>query len=186
MKGYYNRPAENEEAFTQDGWFKTGDIGHIDEGGFLVITDRKKDLIKTSGGKYVAPQRVESFIKSSRFVSQVFVVGNARKFPSALIVPNMELLRSYAELKGIRYESVEDLLSDPRIIDLFQRQADKYTSELAQFERVKKIALLPDELTIESGALTPTLKARRSVIETRFAAVIDRLYDEETRKVAAI
>ena len=93
MKGYYNRPAENEEAFTSDGWFRTGDIGHIDEDGFLAITDRKKELMKTSGGKYIAPQRVESLIKSSRFVSQVFVVGNARKFPSALIVPNMELLR---------------------------------------------------------------------------------------------
>src|SRR6185369_17108576 len=88
MKGYYNRPAENHEAFTNDGWFRTGDIGHIDEDGFLVITDRKKELIKTSGGKYVAPQRVESLIKSSRFVSQVFVVGNARKFPAGLIVPN--------------------------------------------------------------------------------------------------
>jgi long-chain acyl-CoA synthetase len=186
MKGYYNRPAENEEAFTPDGWFRTGDIGHIDEGGFLVITDRKKDLIKTSGGKYVAPQRVESFIKSSRFVSQVFVVGNARKFASALIVPNMEILRSYAELKGITYDSESDLLADPRIIDLFQRQVDKYTSELAQYEKVKKIALLEHELTIESGALTPTLKARRGVIESRFADVIDRLYEEETRKVAAI
>ena len=186
MKGYYNRPDENEEAFTPDGWFRTGDIGHIDEDGFLVITDRKKDLIKTSGGKYVAPQRVESFIKSSRFVSQVFVVGNARKFASALIVPNMELVRSYAELKGIAYESDDDLLANPRILNLFERQVEKYTAELAQYEKVKKIALLAHELTIESGALTPTLKARRGVIESRFADVIDRLYEEETRKVAAI
>jgi long-chain acyl-CoA synthetase len=186
MKGYYNRPHENEEAFTADGWFRTGDIGHIDEDGFLVITDRKKDLIKTSGGKYVAPQRVESFIKSSRFVSQVFVVGNARKFPSALIIPNMELVRSYAELKGISYKTAEDLLANPRIVNLFQRQVDKYTAELAQYEKVKKVALLANELTIESGALTPTLKARRSVIESRFADVIDRLYEEEVRKVAAI
>jgi long-chain acyl-CoA synthetase len=186
MKGYYNRPNDNLEAFTADGWFRTGDIGHIDDGGFLVITDRKKDLIKTSGGKYVAPQRVESLIKSSRFVSQVFVVGNARKFPSALIVPNMELVRSYAELKGIDYKSDAELLADPRIIDLFERQVDKYTAELAQYEKVKKVALLEHELTVESGALTPTLKARRSVIESRFADVIGRLYGEEVGKVAAI
>ncbi|HVG17579.1 MAG TPA: AMP-binding protein, partial [Blastocatellia bacterium] len=186
MRGYYNRPDENEKAFTPDGWFRTGDIGHVDEDGFLVITDRKKDLIKTSGGKYVAPQRVESLIKSSRFVSQVFVVGNARKFPSALIVPNMELVRSYAELKGIAYQSDDDLLANPRIIDLFERQVDKYTSELAHYEKVKKIALLAHELTIESGALTPTLKARRSVIEARFADVIDGLYEEGIRKAAAI
>ncbi len=185
MKGYYNRPAENEEAFTSDGWFRTGDIGHIDEDGFLAITDRKKELMKTSGGKYVAPQRVESLIKSSRFVSQVFVVGNARKFPSALIVPNMELLRSYAEMKGITGKDDRELLAHPRIVDLIQRQVDKYTSDLGQWEKVKKVALLEHELTIESGDLTPTLKSRRSVIEKKYAAVIDRLYAEE-KSVAAV
>jgi long-chain acyl-CoA synthetase len=186
MRGYYNRAAENEEAFTADGWFRTGDIGHLDADGFLVITDRKKDLIKTSGGKYVAPQRVESFIKSSRFVSQVFVVGNARKFPSALIVPNMELLRSYAELKGIKYESYGELLNDARILDLFERQVDKYTTELAKYEKVKKIALLANELTIESGMLTPTLKPRRTAIESNFSDVINSLYQEEAGKAVAI
>src|SRR6185436_648657 len=178
MKGYYNRPAENREAFAEGGWFRTGDIGYIDDGGFLVITDRKKELIKTSGGKYVAPQRVESLIKSSRFVSQVFVVGNARKFPSALIVPNMELLRSYAGMKGIACKDDRELLAHPRIVDLIQRQVDKYTSELGQWEKVKKVALLEHELTIESGDLTPTLKPRRSVIEKKYAAVIDRMYEE--------
>src|SRR6185295_18870997 len=185
MKGYYNRPAENEEAFTGDGWFRTGDIGHIDEDGFLEITDRKKELMKTSGGKYVAPQRVESLIKSSRFVSQVFVVGNARKFPSALIVPNMELLRSYAGMKGIVCKDDRELLAHPRIVDLIQRQVDKYTTQLGQWEKVKKIALLEHELTIESGDLTPTLKPRRSVIEKKYAPVIDRLYSEE-KSVAAV
>jgi len=185
MRGYYNRPAENAAAFSADGWFHTGDIGHLDADGFLVITDRKKELIKTSGGKYVAPQRVESLIKSSRFVSQVFVVGNARKFPAALIVPNMELVRSYAEMKGIRYQADSELLTDPRIIDLFQRQVDKYTTALGQWEKVKKLALLDHELTIESGDLTPTLKARRSVIENHFADVIARLYAEE-KNVATV
>jgi long-chain acyl-CoA synthetase len=186
MKGYYNRTEENAAAFTPDGWLRTGDIGHLDEEGYLVITDRKKELIKTSGGKYVAPQRVESMIKSSRFVSQVFVIGNARKFPSALIVPNLELLRSYAALKGIEYDSDAELIQQPRIVDLVQRQVDKYTAELGQWEKVKRIALLEHELTIESGDLTPTLKARRSVIENHYAAVIEQLYaDDRSRAVAS-
>ena len=186
MKGYYNRPSDNEAAFTADGWFRTGDIGHIDEDGFLVITDRKKELIKTSGGKYVAPQRVESLIKSSRFVSQVVVVGNARKYASALIVPNFEMLRSYAELKGIRYESNDDLRLKPEIINLIERQVEKYTAELARFEKVKKIALLAHEMTIESGELTPTLKVRRTVVENKYADVINSLYEEKAQKLAAV
>ena len=185
MKGY-SRTADNEEAFTADGWFRTGDIGHIDADGFLVITDRKKDLIKTSGGKYIAPQRLESLIKSSRFVSQVVVVGNARKFASALIVPNMELLRGYARMKGIDSTDDSDLLSNLRIIDLMQRQVDKYSTDLAQFEKVKKLALLENELTTDSGELTPTLKPRRSVIEKKYAGVIDRLYEEESSRVVVV
>ncbi len=186
MKGYYNRPADNDEAFTSDGWFRTGDIGHIDPDGFLVITDRKKDLIKTSGGKYIAPQQLESLIKSSRFVSQVVVVGNARKFASALIVPNLELLRGYAQLKGIQYKHDTDLLTNPRIVDLLKRQVEKYTVDLAKYEKVKKLALLEREFTTESGELTPTLKPRRSVIEKKYASVIDRLYEEEAPSVVAV
>jgi len=177
---------DNEEAFTSDGWFRTGDIGHIDSDGFLVISDRKKDLIKTSGGKYIAPQRLESLIRSSRFVSQVVVVGNARKFASALIVPNMELLRGYAQLKGIQYKNQSELLANARVIDLINRQVDKYTSELARFEKVKKVALLEREFTTESGELTPTLKPRRSVIEKKYANVIDRLYEADTPRVVAV
>lgn len=185
MKGY-SRASDNDEAFTEDGWFRTGDIGHIDADGFLVITDRKKDLIKTSGGKYIAPQRVESLIKSSRFVSQVVVVGNARKFASALIVPNMELLRGYARMKGIDYTGDSGLIANERIIDLIERQVDKYTTDLARFEKVKKVALLESEFTTESGDLTPTLKPRRSVIEKKYAAVIDRLYEEESSRALAV
>ena len=186
MKGYYNRPDENAEAFTPDGWLRTGDIGHLDVDGFLVITDRKKDLIKTSGGKYIAPQRVESLIKSSRFVSQVVVVGNARKFASALIVPNIELLRSYAHMKGIRFNDGTGLLSHPKILDLFERQIEKYTADLARFEKVKKFVLLEQELTTESGELTPTLKPRRSVIEKKYAGLIDRLYQEAAPELAVV
>ena len=178
MQGYYNRPEENREAFTEDGWFRTGDIGVIDRDGFLEITDRKKDLIKTSGGKYVAPQRIETMIKTSRFVSQVVIVGNRRKFPAALIVPNKELLKSYAELKGISYGSYSELLRSPRIIDLMERQVDKATTGAAKFEKPKRIALLEREFGIDSGELTPTLKPRRRIIETTYSSRIDELYQE--------
>jgi long-chain acyl-CoA synthetase len=186
MKGYYNRPAENEEAFTPDGWLKTGDVGYLDKDGFLVITDRKKELIKTSGGKYIAPQQIETLIKASRFVSQVVVVGNGRKFASALIHPNIDMLRSYAEIKGIKYSGDGDLLAHPRIIDLIERQVDKTTSELARYEKVKKVALLDKELTIEADELTPTLKPRRKVIEDKYQSLIDGMYKEEATEIAAV
>lgn len=178
MQGYYNRPDDTEKAFTPDGWFRTGDIGHIDKDGFLVITDRKKELIKTSGGKYIAPQQIESLIKSSRFVSQVVVIGNDRKFASALIVPNMDMIRNYAQMKGIKPAKGDELLSDERIVDLIQRQVDKYTSGLSKYEKIKKVALLAEELTIEGGELTPTLKPRRKVIDEKYARVIEKLYEE--------
>ncbi|HLG13787.1 MAG TPA: long-chain fatty acid--CoA ligase [Blastocatellia bacterium] len=186
MKGYYNRPDDDAQAFTPDGWFRTGDVGYVDHEGFLVITDRKKELIKTSGGKYIAPQQIESLIKSSRFVSQVVVVGNGRKFPAALIVPNMEMLQNYAAMKGIDYSSNADLIEDPRIVDLIQRQVDKCTTQLARFETIKKVALLQHELTTEGGEMTPTLKPRRSVIEKKYSEIIDRLYEEESRELVAV
>jgi long-chain acyl-CoA synthetase len=161
-------------------------VGYLDDDGFLVITDRKKELIKTSGGKYIAPQQIETLIKASRFVSQVVVVGNGRKYASALIYPNLEVLRGYAELKGIKYSGESELLSNPRIIDLIRRQVDKTTSDLARYEKVKKIGLLERELTIESGELTPTLKPRRSVIEKKYQTLIDRLYEEETTEIATV
>lgn len=178
MRGYYNRAHDTEEVFTSDDWFRTGDIGHIDKDGYLVITDRKKELIKTSGGKYIAPQQIESLIKSSRFVSQVVVIGNGRKFASALIYPNIEMLRSYAQMKGIAAGSDGELLSNPRIVDLIERQVDKYTEGLSKYEKIKKVALLAQELTIERGELTPTLKPRRKVIDEKYAQVIERLYRE--------
>jgi long-chain acyl-CoA synthetase len=176
MRGYWNKPEETRAAFTDDGWFKTGDIGAIDADGFLRITDRKKDLFKTSGGKYVAPQPIEQMIKGSSFVNQVVVIGDGRKFPAALIVPEWERLHSYVELKGLKARTREELCHDRRIIDLFERQIAARTTNLAQYENVKRFALLEHELTIESGELTPTLKVRRRVIEEKYRAVIDRLY----------
>ena len=178
MRGYYNKPEETRAVFTEDGWFKTGDIGAIDEDGFLRITDRKKELFKTSGGKYIAPQPIEQMIKGSRFVNQVVLIGNGRNFPSALIVPNWEQVESYAQLKGIKANSHAELCKHPRVIDLFERQIAGLTGDLAQYERVKKVALLENELTIEGGELTPTLKIKRRVVDEKYHDVIEALYAE--------
>lgn len=178
MGGYYNKPEETRAVFTDDGWFKTGDIGTIDEDGFLRITDRKKELFKTSGGKYIAPQLIEQMIKGSRFVNQVVLVGNGRKFPAALVVPDWERVESYAQLKGIKAGNHAELCKHPRLIDLFERQIAGLTTELAQYERVKKVALLENELTIEGGELTPTLKVKRRVVDEKYHDVIDALYTE--------
>jgi long-chain acyl-CoA synthetase len=176
MQGYYNKPAETRAVFTDDGWFKTGDIGTLDEDGFLRITDRKKELFKTSGGKYIAPQPIEQMIKGSRFVNQVVLIGDRRKFAAALIVPDWEQLRAYAELKGIEARTPGELCNHPRIIDLFERQIAALTPDLAQYERVKRIALLENELTIEGDELTPTLKVKRRVVDEKYRDVIERLY----------
>ena len=176
--GYYNRPEANAESFDAEGWFRTGDIGVLDGDGFLTITDRKKDLIKTSGGKYIAPQPIENMIKASRFVSQVVVVGDGRKFASALIVPNMESLQSYAKLKGIECSSDVELVNNQRIVNLIERQVTKLTPDLARYETIKRIALLDHELTIDGGEMTPTLKVKRRFVEQKYKEIIDQLYNE--------
>ena len=176
MAGYYNRPEETRAVFTPDGWFKTGDIGSIDSDGYLRITDRKKELFKTSGGKYISPQPIEQAIKGSRFVSQVVLIGDGRKFPAALIVPDWELIDSYTKLKGIQAQSRAELCSNPRIIDLFERQIARLTPDLARYEKIKAIALVENEFTIEGGELTPTLKVKRRVINEKYRDLIDEMY----------
>ncbi len=177
MLGYYHKDEATKEAFTEDGWFRTGDIGNLDKDGFLCITDRKKELFKTSGGKYIAPSPIEQMLRSSRFVNQAVLVGNERKFPAALIVPNFEMLESYAKLKELDIKKPNEFCSHPRILDLFDRQIESHTSGLSQYEKVKKFALLEHELTIENGELTPTLKLKRRVIDTKYRQVIDDIYN---------
>ncbi len=178
MQGYYHKPEATKEAFTDDGWFRTGDIGDIDDDGYLCITDRKKELFKTSGGKYIAPSPIEQMLRSSRFVNQAVLVGSERKFPAALIVPNFEMLESYAKLKELDINGTAEYCSHPRIIDLISRQIEAMTPGLAQFEKVKRFALLEQELTVEKGKLTPTLKVKRRVVDERYRDVIDRIYRE--------
>jgi long-chain acyl-CoA synthetase len=185
MLGYYKKEQATRDAFTEDGWFRTGDIGEIDDEGFLKITDRKKELFKTSGGKYIAPSPIEQMIRSSRFVNQVVLIGNERKFASALIVPNFEMLDSYAKHKGIKQMSPSEYCRDAKIIDLFERQVASVTQGLAKFETVKKIALLEKELSVDGGELTPTMKMKRRVIDTKYKDVIDKIYaDAENEKPA--
>jgi long-chain acyl-CoA synthetase len=181
MQGYYHKDEATREAFTEDGWFRTGDIGDIDEDGFLCITDRKKELFKTSGGKYIAPSHIEQMIRASRFVNQAVLVGDGRKFPAALIVPNFEMLESYAKLKELDAKTPSELCAHPRILDLFTRQIDSMTPNLAQFERVKRFALLEQELSVEKGEMTPTLKIKRRVVDERYRDVIERIYRDASR-----
>ncbi|MGH9751364.1 MAG: AMP-dependent synthetase/ligase [Blastocatellia bacterium] len=179
MRGYYNRPAETEEALETDAegqiWLRTGDIGYLDADGYLFITDRKKDLIKTSGGKYVAPQPIENAIKQSQYVNQVVVIGDDHKFPAALIVPQMEALRAYARRQGIDVEESE-LIKHPEIIALIEKEVDMRTTDLSQHEKIKAILLLPRELTVEGGELTPTLKVKRRVVVEKNKKQIEQLY----------
>ena len=183
MAGYFNKPQATAAAFTADGWFKTGDIGEIDGDGYLKITDRKKELFKTSGGKYIAPAPIEQMITASRFVSQVVLIGNERKFPAALVVPNFEALESYAKLKNLNLKTPREFCRHPQIIDLIERQIAKLTLNLSKFEKVKKCALLEKELTIEGGELTPTLKIKRRVIDEKYSGLIEKIYSEtETKK----
>ncbi len=186
MQGYFNKPEATAETLSHDEqgnrWLHTGDIGHLDADGFLYITDRKKDLLKTSGGKYIAPQPIENALKQSRFVNQAVVIGDQRKFPTALIVPHFDALKSYAELKNIAYQDVKDLLRHPTIIDLIERQIDKLTPELGKFEKLKGVVLLAQEMTIESGELTPTLKVKRRVVMEKYKEQIDAMYAEKERQ----
>jgi long-chain acyl-CoA synthetase len=182
MLGYYNKAEATRDAFTEDGWFKTGDIGEIDRDGFLKITDRKKELFKTSGGKYIAPSPIEQMIKSSRFVSQAVLIGNERKFPAALIVPNFEQLENYARSKNLDLKTPKDFCEDERIMRLFEQEIEKCCGNLARYERVKKFALLENELTVEGGELTPTLKVKRRVIDEKYKAVIDKIYSDAEKE----
>jgi len=173
MKGYYKKPHDTAQAITPDGWFHTGDIGEIDADGYLRITDRKKDLIITSAGKNIAPQFVENTVKTSRYILQIIVVGDKRKFPSALVVPNMENLRKFAAEHQI---AVQDIYHHPLVIEEVQRDIERLSQDLAPFEKIKRIVLLQNEFTIESGELTPSLKIKRNVVEKKYRELIDSLY----------
>lgn len=184
MKGYFNRPQATTECIDADGWFSTGDIGVIDQDGFLTITDRKKDIIVTAGGKNVAPQPIENRLKTHPLVEQVVMIGDKRKYCSLLVVPDFRVLEAWARGQGISFATREALVKDPRVIAYAESEILGSLGDLASFERPKKIALLPHDLTVENGFLTPSLKVKRRVVQERLDAVIDRLYVEEAADAA--
>jgi long-chain acyl-CoA synthetase len=176
MRGYFNKPEETAAAFTEDGWFRTGDAGKFDEKGALVLTDRLKDLFKTSNGKYIAPQAIESRLGEDKYIDQVAVIGESRKYVTAIIVPAIEAIKEYAQKMKIQYKTLEDLLKNSQIIDMIAKRIEALQEGLASFEKIKKFTLLPREFTMENGELTNTLKIRRPVINRRYASVIEAMY----------
>ncbi len=178
MKGYYKMEAETQEAFDGE-WLRTGDIGHLDEEGFLVITDRKKDIIVTAGGKNVAPQPIENLLKTNPYISNATVIGDKRKFISALIIPNFEKLEEYAKINNLKFEDVEDLIKNETVINFMQSEVERATPGLSSYEKIKKIALLNRDFEIEKGEITPTLKVKRNIIEQKYKDLIDNLYIED-------
>lgn len=177
MKGYYKKDAETEEVFDGD-WFRTGDIGHFDEDGFLVITDRKKDIIVTSGGKNVAPQQIENLLKTSPYIANAVITGDRRKFVSALIVPEFEKLEEYASSGRIAFADRAELIQKRAIMDFLMKEIERVSVNLASYEKVKKIVLLEKDFDIDAGELTPTLKVKRNIIEKKYKDLIDSLYVE--------
>jgi len=179
MQGYFKLPEKTREVLTPDGWFRTGDIGFLDAHGYLTITDRKKDLLKTSGGKYIAPQPLENELKLSRYVSQAVVVGNRRKYASVLIVPNFDNLIPWAREQGLPADDPEALVEEDAVQALYEDVLAGVNRGKASFETLKKFRLLPRDFTIEAGELTPTLKVKRKVVEEKHADLIGTMYEEE-------
>jgi long-chain acyl-CoA synthetase len=177
MKGYFGKPEATAEAIEKDGWFHTGDIGFVDKDGFLVITDRKKDIIVTSGGKNIAPQPIENRLKTNKFFTEVVVIGNKRNFAAALVVPNFEALEAWARGKGLASLAREELVRRPEVVAYYQALVNEMTPDLAQFEKIKKVALLAREFSQDAGEITPTLKVKRRVVEERYKPTIDAMYE---------
>ena len=177
MKGYYKNEAATREAIDEDDFFHTGDVGVLDSDGFLAITDRKKDLIVTAGGKNIAPQPIEGRVKTNAYIAEFVLVGNKRKFPAAIVVPDFEKLGAWCKEQSIDASDRNSMTGHPDVIAFMESQVQSMTSHLAQFEKIKKITLIATEFTLEGGELTPTLKVKRKVIEARYKDVIDRMYE---------
>ncbi|MDV3540355.1 AMP-dependent synthetase [Elizabethkingia anophelis] len=176
MKGYFNKQEETKTVFTEDGWFKTGDAGNIDDQGNLTITERIKDLLKTSNGKYIAPQQVENILSNNNYIQQVMVVAEGRQFVSALIVPNFEFLKGELSKMNIPFTSWNEIVKDEAINKLYKTKIEEFQTALASFEKVKKFVLMPAEFEIGSGEITPTLKIKRKVVSEKYKDLIEQMY----------
>lgn len=180
FKGYYNRPEINAQAFTEDGFFKTGDAGYL-KGKHLYLTERIKDLFKTSNGKYIAPQQIETMLTSDKYIEQVAVIGDQRNYVTAIIVPDISMLKKYAETEHIAYENIDELIANPKIYQLIDSRIQELQSGMAHFEVVKKFTLIKKGFAIETGELTNTLKLRRAIIMQKYADVIDAMYEQPSK-----
>jgi long-chain acyl-CoA synthetase len=184
MKGYYQRPAATAEAIDADAWFHTGDIGRLDQDGFLSITDRKKDLIVLAGGKKAAPQPIENELKKSPLIGMPIVIGDRQKFLAALLVPNFDRLKEWASENDIEYRP-EAIDSNPEIRAMFQHEINVYNADKPHHEQIRAFALLPQDLTIEDGSITPTLKVKRRILQDRYQALIGAMYEAAERSHVA-
>ena len=178
MMGYYNRPDLTAEVIDKEGWFHTGDIGEVTDSGFLRITDRKKEIFKTSGGKYIAPQIMENKFKESRFIEQIMIIGEGKKHPSALIVPMAEFVQEWAKRHGIAFSDMKDLTSNEKFVARVQEEVDEFNEAFGNWEKVKKFEILSDQWGVDTNELTPTLKLKRKVIMEKYASLIAKIYDE--------
>ena len=177
FRGYWKMPEETAAVF-ENGWFKTGDIGHLDEDGYLSITDRKKDLIKTSGGKFIAPQPIENSLKVNQYVAEAALLGDRRRFPAVLIIPSFEDLEGWARHHGIKFSSRKELVKSHQVQKLYEGIVDELNRNLAQYEKLKKVLIVPEELSIADGTLTPSMKLRRRNLADRYKKEIDAIYSE--------
>ena len=178
MQGYYKNQDATREAIDAEGWFHTGDVGHLDADNYLFITDRKKDLIKTAGGKFVAPQPIENALKTSRYITNAMIVGDQRRFVVALIVPNPATVSAEAQ-----FSSNKEMAANPAVHSLIEAEVKRLTAHVAQWETIKRFALLPEDFTFDNGSLTFTLKLKRRVVEQNYREIIDKLYVDSPEPV---
>lgn len=176
MKGYFKDPAATQEAIDPDGWLHTGDIGYLNDHGRLVITDRKKNIFVSSGGKNIAPQPIENALILSPYIDQAVLIGDGREYNVALIVPDFEQLKEYAEQANISYANEQELIEHPEVKKLIDREIKKQQKAFSKYEQVRKFALLVEPFSVDNGMLTPTLKVRRHIIEQKYGAIIEQLY----------
>lgn len=176
MKGYYNKPEDTLKVFTADGWFKTGDAGKTDDQGNLTITDRLKDLMKTSNGKYIAPQQIENLLTNNNFIQQIVLIAEGRQFVSALVVPNFEFLHDFVKENNIELTDRNEIVKNEKVNDFYKEKIKELQSHLSDFEKVKKFTLMPAEFDINSGEITPTLKVKRNVVLKKYSGIIEEMY----------
>jgi long-chain acyl-CoA synthetase len=179
MQGYFNKPSDTAEAIDPDGWFHTGDIGEVDEEGFLTITDRKKNILVLSNGKNVAPQPIENQLKQSPYISEIMLLGDQRSTVSALIVPSFDELKEFAAEQQLEAEDIPALLQTQEVQRLIRSEINQYSADFADFERVRRFTLVAEEFSEKSGEMTPTLKLKRSVVMENHKAAIDQMYGDD-------